>query len=151
MMKWKPYLEGLTSFIQWLDAFWFMRFKTNYRNVYARAMHGKDGKLTASEKRIAVTLFVGEAHEQTMKDIEPTLFEKFVQFGYVHTKHPSEVKLFTSPGYKFTRSDAVVQQFNSEVVASASEAMAPITGAAPPEARPQRQASITSFFAAQSQ
>ena len=139
----EPY-SYITSFIQWLDAFWFMRFKMHYRAVYARTMHGRNGKLSASEKRTAAALFVGEAHEMTLNELAPTLFDKFVQFGYVHTRHPSEIRLFTSPGYTFTSKDAVIEQFNEEMKAKHSEAVAPTHADA--SRRQGRQASITSFF-----
>ena len=110
-------------------------------------MHGKGGSLTASEKRIAVTLFVGEAHEATLKDLTPTLMEKFASFGYLHGTRRGDIKLFTSPGYKFTPKDEVAEQFNVDTKASAtaSVAAAPISANAPAPRAQQR--AITTFFA----
>jgi hypothetical protein len=61
----KSFLVEWTSFIQFLDAFWFFRFKANYRRQYALAMHGT-GKLTASDQRVAMSLLVAEAHHETL-------------------------------------------------------------------------------------
>ena len=58
--------EGMTSFIQFLDAFWFFRFKANCRWQYALAMHGR-GNFTAADQRVAMTLLVAEAHHETLK------------------------------------------------------------------------------------
>ena len=39
-------------------------------------------KLTVGEKRVAVSIIVAEAHALTMRALEPTIFTKFVSFGY---------------------------------------------------------------------
>ena len=60
--------EGLASFFQWLDCFWFMRFKPHYRKLYSTTIYGNQRKLSAAEKHVAVTLLVAKAHESTMSD-----------------------------------------------------------------------------------
>lgn len=60
--------EGMTSFIQFLDVFWFFRFKSNYRRQYALATHGAK-KMNLSEQRVAMSLLVAEAHHQTLKHV----------------------------------------------------------------------------------
>ena len=62
--------EGMTSFIQFLDAFWFFRFKTHYKHQFALAMHGKKEKLTASAQRVAMSLLVAEAHHRTLGHVQ---------------------------------------------------------------------------------
>ena len=112
-------------------------------------MHGRDEKLTVAGKRIAVTLLVAEAHKQTMADLLPTLFQKFVQFGYVHSKPASEMHMFTMPStYKFSKVDAVVSQFNADVREAAAAADHAPSQAAQLQAAPQVQRSIASFFVA---
>ena len=134
---------GMTSYIQWLDAFWMFLFKTNYRKVYAQTAHGNIRKLSAGAKRIAVSLLVAEAHEITMKALEPTIFQKFVQFGYIHTEHTRLMKLFTMPSdYKYAKKDDVIQTLQATVLAAAKPPAAP-----EPVAQPKKkQLSIASFF-----
>ena len=76
---------GMTSYCQWLDAFRMFLFKTNCRKVGAQTVHGMQIKLTVGEKCVIVSIIVGEAHELTTRALEPTIFAKFVSFGYVRT------------------------------------------------------------------
>ena len=82
-------LAGMTSYVQWLDAFWVLLFTTKYRGVYTQTFHGKTRKLRAGAKGIVASLLVAEAHELTMHTLEPTIFQSFVLFGYIHTQHTS--------------------------------------------------------------
>ena len=79
--------EGLTSYVQWLDCFWFIRFKVHCRKLYNTAIYGNQHKLFAAEKRVAITLLVAEAHENTMSDVSPSMFEMFKVFGLIYNTH----------------------------------------------------------------
>ena len=51
-------------------------FKTRYRKVYAQTLAGKTKKLSATAKRVVVSLLVAEAHDLTLQALEPTIFQK---------------------------------------------------------------------------
>ena len=103
-------------------------FKTNNRKVYAQTAHGNIRKLSAGAKRIAVSLLVAEAHELTMKALEPTIFQTFVQFGYIHTEHTRLMKLFTMPSdYKYAKKDDVIQTLQATVLAAAQSHLPPLS------------------------
>ena len=51
-----------------------------------------------------------------MQALEPTMFEKFVQFGYVHTTHTGMMKLVTMPSdYKYAKKDDVIRTLQATV------------------------------------
>ena len=69
-----------------------MRFKGHYRKLYSTTTYGNQRKLSAAEKRVAVTLLVAEAHESTMSDVAPTMFHTFKQFGLIYNARSTEFK-----------------------------------------------------------
>ena len=74
-----------------------------------------------------------EAHELTMWALEPTIFEKFVQFGYIHSQHTRLMKLFATPSdYKCAKEDDVIQTLQATVLAAAKPPRAPEPIAQPP-------------------
>ena len=73
---------GMTSYCPWLDAFWKFWVETNHTKVCAHGgpWHAEPG---AAAERIAASMIVAEAPWLTVCALEPTIFEKFVKFGYV--------------------------------------------------------------------
>ena len=70
-------------------------------------------------------IIVAEAHGLTMRALEPTIFAKFVSFGYVRTQHTHLMKKFTMPDdYKYTKKDEVIKQFQDEALEAARPAPA---------------------------
>ena len=54
---------------------------------------------------------VAEAHELTMQALEPTFFQKFVHFGYIHTQRTGMMMLFTMPSdYKYAKKEDAIQR-----------------------------------------
>ena len=113
------------------------------KTMYAQAVHGKTRTMSAGAKRIAISLLVAEANELTMQALEPTIFEKFVQFGSIHSQHTRLMKLFTmTSDCKYAKMDDVIQTLQATVLAAAKPPPAP-----EPIAQPQKkQLSIASFF-----
>ena len=95
------------------------------------------------QKCIVVSLLVAKAHELTMHAVERTIFQKFVQFGDIHTQQRSLMKLFTMPSeYNSAKKDDVIRTLPATVLAAAKP---------PPTAEPivqpkKKQLSISSFF-----
>ena len=136
--------EGLTTYVQWLDCFWFMRFKVHYRKLYNTTIYGNQRKLSAAEKRVAVTLLVAEAHEKTMADVARTMFETFKSFGLIYNSHTRDFKFFTAPTFRYEMVDAVMEQFKKDMIAAAKPAARP-RPKPKPKAAP-KQMPITSFL-----
>ena len=78
-----------------------------------------------------------------MQALVPTILQIFVQFGYIHTKHTSLMKLFTLPSdYKYAKNDDVIQLLQAIVLAAPK-----LPPAAQPIAQPKKKLlSIASFF-----
>ena len=73
------------------------------------------------------------SHELTMQALKPTVCEKFVQFGYIHSQHTRLMKLFTMPhDYKNAKKDDVAQTIQATVLAVAKPPPAPEPIAQPP-------------------
>ena len=136
---------GLTLCVQWLDCFWMMRFKVHYRKLYNTTIYGNQRKLPAAERRLAVTLMVAEAHENTMSDVAPTMFKTFKAFGLIYSTHTRDFRFFTAPTFGYEMVDAVMDQSKKDMIAPPKPATE-----AKPKPKPKaaaKQMSITSFLA----
>ena len=114
-----------------------MRFKGHYRKLYSTTIYGNQRKLSAAEKRVAVTLLVAETHESTMSDVSPTMFQTFKQFGLIYNTRSTEFKFFTAPTFRYEMVDAVMEQFKKDALAAAK----PVAEAKPkpkPKAAPKQ-------------
>ena len=115
-------LEGLTSYVEWLHCFSFMRVTVHYTmKLHSISIYGKQRKTTAAEKHIAVTLLVAEDHANTGGPCK-------YQLGCV-THKISEVQglaqftqltLDNSSSAQLQRSDmdAAVQQSKNDIIAA---------------------------------
>ena len=106
--------------------------------------YGNQRKLSAAEKRVAVTLLVAEAHEKTMADVAPTMFETFKSFGLIYNSQTRDFKFFTAPTFRYEMVDAGMEQFKKDMIAAAKPAARPR-----PKPKPKvapKQMSITSFL-----
>ena len=118
--------------------------KTSHRRVSAQTVHGVLRKLTVGGTQVAVSIIVAEAHELNTRPLEPTIFDKFVSFGYVRTPHTRLIKVFTTPDdSKHSKKDGVIKQSQEEALEAARPGPAP----AEPLAK-EKQLSIASFFVA---
>ena len=77
-----------------------------------------------------------------MKALEPTIFQKFVQFGCIHTEHTRLMKLFTMPSdYKYAKKDDVIQTLQATILAAAKP---PATSE--PVAQPKKKQAFHCFI-----
>ena len=136
--------KHLTTHVQWLDCFWFTRFKVRYKKLYGTTIYGNQRKLSAAEKRMAVSLLLAQAHEKTMADVAPTMFETFKFFGLIYNSHTRDFKFFTTPTFRYEMVDAVMEQFKKDMIAAAKPAARP-RPKPKPKAAP-KQMPITSFL-----
>ena len=78
-----------------------------------------------------------------MQALESTIFQKFVQFGYIHTQDTSLIRLFTmSSDDTYANKDDVIQMLRATILVAAEP---------PPAAEPivqpkKKQLSIAPFF-----
>ena len=117
--------EGLTAYVQWLNCFWFTRFKVQYRKPYSTTIYGNQRRLSAAEKGVAVTLLVAEVHEKTMADVAPAMFETFNSFGLIYNSHSRDFEFFTNPTFSYEMVDAVMEQFKKGMIAAAKPVARP--------------------------
>ena len=103
--------EGWTSFIQFLDLYWFFVFKSNYRKAYSRFRSAHPGPLTAAQKRVMMTNLIAEAHAATFEVVKPKIVSHFTTLGYLYTPATQAIcpPPFVPFGYKFAPDGDIVQ------------------------------------------
>ena len=117
--------------------------KAIYQQLEVAVVAWLDTQLENGLKTHPTVFWDKVSHELTMQALEPTTFEKFVQFGYIHSQHTRLMKLFPMPSdYKNAKKDDVIQTLHATVLAAAKPPPAP-----EPIAQPKKkQLSIASFF-----
>ena len=108
----------------------------HYRKLYNTTIYGNQRKLSAAKKRVAVSVMVAEAHENTMSDVAPTMFEAFKAFGLIYNTHSTDFKFFTAPTFRYEMVDAVMEQVKNDMIAAAKPA-----AEAKPKPKPRQQQS----------
>ena len=101
--------EGTTSFLQYLDVYFFATWKDTLYNILndvAKILEeGNTKRVSASEKRVLVTKAVADAWDATILKTATARPQAFGQLGYTWG-HGEVVSLRSLPDYKFEPDEA---------------------------------------------
>ena len=141
--------EGTTSFLQYLDVYFFATLKDTLYNILDDVAEileeGNTKRVSASEKRVLVTKAVADAWDATILKTATTRPQAFGQLGYTWG-HGEVVSLRSLPDYKFDPDEAFADVCVTGADGAGAAPSAAVAHASSSVSNVKRQTTTTAFF-----